>query len=152
MLTEEKIKVIVEKSIIGSNIFIVDIKLGSSNRVNVFIDSNEGITINECSELHRRIIEDIEKYCKDFVLQVSSPGIDSHFKVIRQYQKNIGKELKIITMDGNKSIGKLLSANEKELCLEEVSNSFKGRTEEKLKEIITIKMNFIKSAKLVLCL
>ena len=152
MLTEEKIKVIVEKSIIGSNIFIVDIKLGSSNRVNVFIDSNEGITINECSELHRRIIEDIEKYCKDFVLQVSSPGIDSHFKVIRQYQKNIGKELKIITMDGNKSIGKLLSANEKELCLEEVSNSFKGRTEEKLKEIITIKMNFIKSAKIVLCL
>jgi len=151
MLTEEKIKTITEKNIVGSNLFIVNIKIGSSNRVNVFIDSDEGVTINDCSDLHRKIVGDIEKYCDDFELQVSSPGIDANFKVLRQYKKNIGKELKIITMDGNKSIGKLLSVNEKNLCIEDEDTSHKGRQEEKLKEIITIEMNFIKTAKLVLC-
>jgi ribosome maturation factor RimP len=37
----------------------------------------------------------------DFELQVTSPGLDKPFKVVQQYQKNIGKAVKSKTEGGN---------------------------------------------------
>ena len=54
----------------------------------------------------------------DFSLEVSSPGIDEPLKLLRQYHKNIGRNVEVITNDGNKQEGKLISVNEDAITIE----------------------------------
>ena len=49
---------------------------------------------------------------EDFELEVGSAGITSPFKVLRQYVKNIGKEVEMLLKNGTKLAGVLKSADE----------------------------------------
>ena len=52
----------------------------------------EGVTIEECAKVSRIIESGLDREIEDFELEVSSPGLNSPFKVLPQYFKNIGKE------------------------------------------------------------
>ena len=149
MITKEEIDYIVRNNIGETDLFLVDIKLGSSNKINVFIDSNNGVNILDCTKLHKAIVNNLEEKNIDFELQVSSPGIDASFKVIEQYLKNIDKQVEIVSFDGVKTKGELLSANEKEICIKE-NNTSKGKKDVGSNENnICISLTNIKSTKLV---
>ncbi|RYE27220.1 MAG: ribosome assembly cofactor RimP, partial [Sphingobacteriaceae bacterium] len=52
-------------------------------------------------------------------LEVSSPGIDYPLKSLRQYQKNIGRNLLLKLADGSQKEGILISADEEGITIEE---------------------------------
>jgi ribosome maturation factor RimP len=52
-------------------------------------------------------------------LEVSSPGLDMPLTQIRQYTKNIGRELAIKLADGSKKEGKLTALTEDAVVIEE---------------------------------
>ena len=65
------------------------------------------------------IIEhNIDRETEDFELTVSSAGMDQPFKILRQYQRYLGREVQLTTKEGERHKGKLLSADEKEVVLE----------------------------------
>ncbi len=92
--------------------FLVEIQFNPGNRVQVYIDKQEGITIDECVALSRHITSVLDKDEEDYELEVSSPGLDMGFRVPEQYRKYLGRPVKTILHDGTKYTGTLKSFDE----------------------------------------
>ncbi|HEX6192582.1 MAG TPA: ribosome maturation factor [Chitinophagaceae bacterium] len=115
--------------------FLVEIRIKPTNNVKVFIDADEGISIEKLVALNRKLYKDLEESGffpgGDFSLEVSSPGLDEPLKLFRQYRKNVGRSVEVqMVGEGIKKEGKLISATEEEIILEEE----KGKN--KKKEIV----------------
>jgi ribosome maturation factor RimP len=105
MIEKGKIERLVTDFINGTGVFLVAIKVSSSNRITVLVDTMQGIRIDECAALHRYLEKNLDRDAEDFELQVSSPGLDMPFGVIEQYHKNEGRRVEVTDMDGIKSNG-----------------------------------------------
>lgn len=108
---------------LDKGLFIVAISVSGNNVIQVEIDSEEGsVSIEDCVSVSRNIEHNLDREKQDFELQVSSAGLDKPFRVVKQYIKNIGNEVKIILNENNKSIeGVLKNATEKGVVLEVTS-------------------------------
>jgi ribosome maturation factor RimP len=95
----------------GSDSFLVDVAVKPGNYIVVEIDSVEGIDIEECVALSRFIEAGLDRDAEDFELEVGSAGITSPFKVLRQYEKNIGNQVEVLTRAGIKMSGVLTEAD-----------------------------------------
>jgi ribosome maturation factor RimP len=147
MIGKETVREIVEEYLRGSSIFLVDVRIGVSNRITVLADKNEGITIDECAGIHRHIESRLDREAEDYDLQVSSPGLDSPFIVIEQYFKNEGKKVEVTDTAGMKYSGTLKNVNSGGFELESEVR-VKGRP----KELKDISFNFenIKSTRVTI--
>ena len=109
---------------LSDTMFIVDVSVGPGNAISVIIDSDEGLSIDKCIDMSRHIEHQFDRETEDFSLEVSSPGLTQPFKVLRQYLKNLGKEIEIVTAKGDKITGILKSADEKNF-IAEIANNIK---------------------------
>lgn len=102
----EAITELVENLIKDSSYFIYDIFIKPTNNIKIFLDGDDGITINAIAPINRALrnqIEELNWYPEgDFSLEVSSPGIDEPLKFVRQYRKNIGRTLLVKFNDDTK--------------------------------------------------
>lgn len=85
-------------------VFLIDLLLnkGRKSVLSILVDTDEGITISECARISRaisRYFEEDELFDFPYNLEVSSPGVGKPLKVRRQYHKNIGRRLKVVTVD-----------------------------------------------------
>ena len=110
MISKEQITEIIEQSI-EEPIFLVDVLVRPGNIIVIEIDSDEGIGIDDCVNLNRKIESQLDRDVEDFELEVGSAGITSPFKILRQYQKNIGKDVEVLSKDGRKIVGLLKSCD-----------------------------------------
>ncbi len=151
MILRENIIRLVENNIAGTGFFLVDVSVSPSNKIIVMVDTDAGITIEECIELSRHIENSLDRDMEDFELEVSSPGLSQPFKVHRQYIKNVGRELTVLTSGNEKIKGKLLSADshgiELETFLVKKTDKKKKITEQ---AIIRLAYDQIKSTKVVI--
>ena len=106
MVERSKIESFVNE-VIDDNIFIVDIKISTSNKINVLIDSITGTTIKDCITVSRNIENNLDREVEDFELEVSTPGLSEAFKVPQQYEKNLGRQVETQLKDGHKIKGEL---------------------------------------------
>jgi ribosome maturation factor RimP len=107
MIEKSKIEKIVNEFIKGKDIFLVSVRVSSSNRIMVIVDTMKGIIIDECVALHRHIEKNLDPDTEDYELQISSPGIDMPFGVIEQYYKNEGKQVEVVDNEGSRLTGYL---------------------------------------------
>lgn len=112
MIDKGLIGQIVEKSLEGTDHFLVDVKITPDNCITVEIDSMVGVDIDTCTRLTRAIEQEVDRDVEDYELEVGSAGLTTPLKVRRQYEKNIGNELEVLTRDGRKLTGTLKSINE----------------------------------------
>jgi ribosome maturation factor RimP len=105
MTDKNRIEKLVLEFIKGTGIFLVAVKVSSSNRITVLADKKEGITIDECVSLHRHIEKNLDRNIEDYELQVSSPGLDMPFTVTQQYYKNEGRKVDVVDIEGTKYTG-----------------------------------------------
>jgi len=121
MISKEVILRMVEEKL-SDTMFIVDVTVGLGNAISVIIDSDEGLSIDKCIEMSRHVEHQFDREVEDFSLEVSSPGLTTPFRVLRQYLKYLGKEVEILTSKGEKMTGVLKSADEKCFTAELASN------------------------------
>jgi len=147
MVEKQKIQALIEEFIKGKGLFLVSVKVGTSNRITVLADKNGGITIDECASIHRLIANNLDRDEEDFELQVSSPGLDMPFVVIEQYYKNEGRKVEVIDNEGSRHLGILENVTKGGFELE-TELKVKGKT----KELKDISFNFeqIKSTRAIL--
>ena len=112
MIDKEKLRLTVEKAIEGTDIFLVDIKVSPDNNIVVEIDSKNGLDIDTCAEITRKIEADFDRETEDYELEVGSAGLTSPFKVKAQFDKNIGNDVEVVTRDGRKFDGRLVDVTE----------------------------------------
>lgn len=120
--------------------FIVEIKILQSNQFQVYIDADQGASINELARINKTLRKKIEdkEWFEDgkFSLDVSSPGLDEPLKKLRQYKKNIGREVDIVLTDGQKKKGVLTEVTEDTILLTyKPKKKKKGKKAKKEKEV-----------------
>ena len=104
--------------------FIVDVVVKGHKgpkKVLVVLDGDRGVTIDDCANLSRELskaFEDMQLFDESYMLEVSTPGLDQPLKLRRQYHKNIGRRLKLVTQQGIVE-GELLEVSEDKIALEE---------------------------------
>lgn len=122
------------------DLFLVEIRLKPTNNIKVFIDGDQGISIERLVQLNRKLYKAIEESALfpngDFSLEVSSPGLDEPLKLHRQYLKNIGRFAEVTDTEGVKTEGRLLSVSDQAIVLEEVKG--KGKKTETIQHNIAI--------------
>ncbi len=108
--------------LLKDDIFLVSIKIKPTNNFKIYLDADNGLGIEKCIKINRalyKIMEEMGMYPDgDFSLEVSSPGLDEPLKLLRQYKKNIGREVEIIKNDETKKEGKLAAVSDEKVTME----------------------------------
>lgn len=117
MLSEEKIRNIVESAPSGKDFFVVDIAVKPGNRIEVYFDSPWNVTIADCAELTRLLKKELPQEAGNYELVVSSPGADKPLKDPRQFQKNTGRQVTVILNDNKVHKGILKSFDNDKIIL-----------------------------------
>lgn len=117
MIEKEQIKEITEKSIEGTSMFLVDVVVRPGNVIVIEVDSDDNIGIDDCISLSRKIESQLDRDEEDFELEVGSAGLTSPLKIPRQYKKNEGKEVEVLTKAGQKLSGVLKQSNDEGFVL-----------------------------------
>lgn len=124
MAIKEQVESFLEPYLEDGKYFVVDLRVQASRsgqKVMILLDSDEGITIQECADISRALGEDLEAADagdNPYTLEVSSPGLDLSLKLVRQYQKNVGRNLKVVLTTGETLTGTLLEAKEASIVLQ----------------------------------
>ncbi len=148
MVSAEAIRQIVEGNPALSKFFIVDVKVSRDNSIVVKADTDQGITIDECGELSAAIEASLDRDAEDFDLEVSSPGLSEPLRLPRQYRKNIGREVVVETIDGEKLRGTIAGADQESFTLEETHTERKDGKKVKVQVQTPYKYCDIKYTKL----
>jgi ribosome maturation factor RimP len=124
MTIKEHLEVLLAPFLEEGNYFLVDIQVKAtktSQKVTILVDKDEGITIQECTSISRRLakqLEELEVFADPYTLEVSSPGLDQPLVLLRQYLKNLGRNLKVALKTGELITGELIEAKEGEITLQ----------------------------------
>lgn len=152
MISDLHIRGLAEQALEGTDSFLVDVHVTPMNKIIVLIDRKGGININQCVEVSRFIEKSLDRDAEDFELEVSSAGMDQPFRVLRQYEKNIGREVEVKLKDGTKLKGNLIKADEQGITIQQITKErIEGR---KAKQDVEKKLDFtfpeIKETKVVI--
>ncbi len=128
----------------SGTVFPVEIKISPANDIKVFLDADDGITIEKCTAVNKALYKYIEEAGLfadgNFSLEVSSPGVDEPLKLHRQYKKNMGRKVEVLLNDGNKIEGILRNAADDAIVIEEKT----GKGNKTIIKSTTILFNQIK--------
>lgn len=117
------------------SIFLVRVHIRPINNISIYVDGDQGVTIDKCVKLNRALYKQIveEGVCPDgeFALEVSSPGVDEPLVLERQYTKNLGRLVEVTDLEGKLIEGKLLSVTAEGIEIEEEKG--KGKKKEVIK-------------------
>jgi ribosome maturation factor RimP len=131
-MIEEKIKKLVNERCLEDDLkdcFLVSVQLSKSKNLTVFIDSDTGVSYAKCRVISRHLEAAIEEngwLPEKYTLNVSSPGAEKPFKIPRQYNKLIGRELKVLMKDDKEIVGELIKVNDQNI---ELSTKKQGNLE-----------------------
>ena len=98
---ENKTETLITPLIKANNFELVDVeyvKEGSTSYLRVYIDKEDGITVEDCTLLSRafNLILDTNDYIDDtYIFEVSSPGLMRPLKKDKDFQRNLGKQVEI---------------------------------------------------------
>lgn len=111
MISRNIVEGIVNEWLEDKEYFLVDVTVNPDNKIVVEIDHAEGVWIDDCVELSRFIESKLDREEEDFELEVGSAGIGQPFKVLKQYQNHVGREVEVLTKEGKKMEGVLKEAD-----------------------------------------
>ena len=107
MIVKEQIEQVVNEWLEGKEYFLVDLQIGSDNKIMVEIDQKEGVWIEDCVALSQYIESKLNGEIDNYDLEVGSAGIGQPLKVAQQFQNCLGQEVEVKMRDGQKLTGVL---------------------------------------------
>ncbi|MDC0006662.1 ribosome assembly cofactor RimP [Winogradskyella sp.] len=99
------------------DLFLIDFSLSGDNAIQIVIDGDDGVLVEDCMFISRAIEHNIDREEFDFSLEVLSCGAATPLTLPRQYQKHIGRNLEVSTLDHQNLEGELISANDEGVVL-----------------------------------
>jgi ribosome maturation factor RimP len=121
-----KITELLQPYLNNDQLYIVDVQVvgrqGGRIKVTILLDSDAGITIEECAHVSRRLgaqMDELNFFGEaPFTLEVSSPGVDFPLTFPRQFVRNVGRQLIVTLADGTTQKGKLESVADDHIVLD----------------------------------
>ncbi|NRA11866.1 MAG: ribosome assembly cofactor RimP [Crocinitomicaceae bacterium] len=155
MISKKKVVALIKERFeeLDNGLFIVHINVSESGIINVEIDKYEGnVSMKDCMSVSRNVEHNLDREEEDFELHVSSAGLDRGLRVLPQYRKNIGRQVKVKLHEGGSLEGELTAASHEQIT---VQTSRKERIEGKKKKETIIEdhvltMDKVKETKIVI--
>ena len=98
---------VVEKTLEGTDMFVVDCTITPDNTIDLILDSDTSVSIDTCAMLNRAIGEAFDRDVEDYSLTVASAGIGEPLKLVRQYRKLVGESVEVLLKSGIKILATL---------------------------------------------
>ncbi len=123
----DRIRALTDEVLTGTDYFLVDLNVRGhkgTRVVEVYVDGDEDFGHDDLATISKEIgfLLDVEDVVEgSYNLEVSSPGIKRPLQVPRQYQKNVGRTLRVRhEYDGDEDIdvGTLVRADDEEIEIE----------------------------------
>jgi ribosome maturation factor RimP len=151
MITVEQIEKLVLEKIEGTDLFLVEVKVRPGNAIEIALDADSGLTVEDCKKVSRHVESSFDREVEDFSLEVSSPGVGKPLLVNRQFKKNVGRTVKVKTLDLQKFEGELTSVDENgiEITYEEKELVPGKKTKQWVEKKQNISFNNLKETKVV---
>lgn len=129
------------------SLFLIDLAITDAGKINVYIDGDQGITLQDCIDVSRAIEHNLDREEQDFALEVASVGVGSPLKMVRQYIKNIGRTL-IVKTESQTIEAELVAANDNFITLSWQAREPKkiGKGKETVQKTLEIPYSEIKEA------
>lgn len=100
---------------------VVSTKENDTYIYRIYITSKDGVNLDKCAQISRLIsplLDVHEPLHGKYNLEVSSPGIERKLKRTEHYIASIGENISVKDYNKNVLLGKLKSADDKEIVLE----------------------------------
>jgi ribosome maturation factor RimP len=140
MNIEDRVIQLIEEKIAGRpDLFIVDVKMHLSGLLTILMDGDQGIGIQDCAGISRHVgfhLEEENAIEQAYHLEVSSPGLDTPLKSLRQYRKNLNRSVGVKLINGTLREGKLIAAEDNGITLAENVKKEKGNKAQLIENLI----------------
>lgn len=153
MSFKEKVNELVHNELSkNTSLFLIDLTVSNDNAVRIVIDGDNGVGIDDCIAMSRAVEHNLDREEVDFSIEVTSFGATEPFKMERQYLKNIGRNVEILTTDGKKHEGLLKNLSEGNVILETETREPKpvGKGKITVKKEHSFALNDIKETKVII--
>lgn len=100
---KQSIEKLIEPWLQEEGLFLVEVTVSASYKIQIFVDGTPSVTIEQCRKLSRfveKFLDEEPSVPEKYTLEASSPGMTNPLKVLKQYEKRIGSTLKITTNEG----------------------------------------------------
>ena len=116
-----------EMELEGTENYLVSVLVRSGNRIHVFIDNDNDVSVADCIKLSRGIEGKLDRDTEDFELVVSSAGLDQPFVLPRQYQKYVNRRIEIQLIDEQKFIAILTDIKDDHIIIKKLIKKGKSK-------------------------
>lgn len=125
---ETAIEKIVQELLVGSDLELVDVEYVKERDwyLRIFVDKPQGMRIEDCQRLSEALGKELDQrdvVPENYILEVSSPGLDRVLRKERDFIREKGKTVDVtlyVPLDGEKLItGTLAACDESTLTLTE---------------------------------
>ena len=151
-MLKEKVEALLAKALEeNESLFLIELSVSPDNKIKIVIDGDEGVSLDNCIEVSRAIEHNLDHEEEDFSLEVASAGATAPLLLPRQYKKNVGRKLKVKTLE-DRFEGELTTATDDMIVLEWKAREPKpvGKGKHTVQKRQEIAMADIKEAKVVL--
>lgn len=152
-MMREKVAELLENALEeNKSLFLIDLNISEDNQIRVILDGDKGVTVEDCIAVSRAIEHNLDREEYDFSLEVMSAGVSEPLTLPRQYKKNIGRNLKIKTKNGEKLEGELTAATEDSFTLTWSAREPKpvGKGKVTVQKVVTLPYKDIMEAKVMI--
>ncbi len=99
-MLKEKVDVLLKDALTkDGSLFLIDFSVSPDNKIKVVLDGDDGVTIEDCITISRAIEHNLDREEEDFSIEVTSAGAASPLLLPRQYKKNIGRKVRVDTLE-----------------------------------------------------
>lgn len=98
-MLQGKVEKLLEEAFEENNsLFLISLEINpANNHIEVIIDGDQGVSVNDCIAVSRKIEHNLDRDEEDFSLEVGSAGVSEPLRIPRQYKKNTGRKLQVKT-------------------------------------------------------
>jgi ribosome maturation factor RimP len=143
MSLSEKITELVQPAVEKAGFFLEDVHVASPGKhriITCIVDGQTPLNLDQVTSVSRDISEllDVANFMDEspFTLEVTSPGVDRPLTLLRHWQKNLNRLVKVVKQDGSVVSGRITTLEESHVLLTE---DLKGKSKEHTVQFADIK-------------
>ncbi|MCQ2312172.1 MAG: ribosome assembly cofactor RimP [Paludibacteraceae bacterium] len=112
MLDVAKLEQMIQEYLQGSDYQLTTLTISPENEILVEVDRLAGVDLDFCAGLNDYLNKQFDREKEDYSLEVGSVCLTDPFKTKLQYEKNLGHPVELLTNEGKKLHGELVSVDE----------------------------------------
>ncbi len=118
MLLKERVSELLSEALeTRHDLFLINCIVTPDNMIKITLDGDQGLSLQDCIDISRKIEHQLDRDEYDFSLEVASAGVGSPLKNVRQFYKNIGRKLRV-EFEGSQPVeGTLTKADDEHFTL-----------------------------------